>query len=82
MHQPSRQESQVGSAYQRESVSRPSLGTISVIFTAPGQIRGCPSRVISIARPNTEDSVLESKRGRLEVRLALSFSDEDKVGTY
>ncbi|XP_075635253.1 uncharacterized protein LOC142607595 [Castanea sativa] len=37
---------------------------------------------MSIARPYTEDSVLESKRGRVEVRPALSFSDEDKVGTY
>ena len=28
-----------------------------------------------------EDSNPESKRARVEVRLALSFSDEDKVGT-
>jgi len=37
---------------------------------------------MSITRPNTKDSVPESKQGRLEVRLVLSFSDEDKVGTY
>ena len=61
---------------------RPSLGIINVILPAPGRIGGCPSRVMSIVRPNTEDSVLESKQRRLEVRPALSFSDVDKVGTY
>ena len=61
---------------------RPSLGTIIVILATPGRIRGCPSGVMSKARPNTEDLVPKSKRGRLEVQLALSFSDEDKIGTY
>ena len=37
---------------------------------------------MSIAKPHTEDSIPESKRGRMEVRLALSFFDEDKIGTY
>ena len=82
MHQPFGLGSQVVSAYQRESVSRPSLGTICVILATPGRIRGCPSGVMSIARPNTKDLVPESKRRRLEVRPALSFFDEDKVGTY
>ena len=36
---------------------------------------------MSIARPCTKDLVPESKRGRMEVRPALSFSDDDKVGT-
>ena len=34
-----------------------------------------------IARPLAEDSNPEPKRAKMEVRLALSFSDEDKVGT-
>ena len=37
---------------------------------------------MSIARPHVEDLVLDSKRGRMEVRLTLSFSNEDKVGTF
>ena len=33
-----------------------------------------------VARPSAEDSNLEPKRARMEVRLALSFSNKDKVG--
>ena len=36
---------------------------------------------MSIAQPLAEDSFPEPKKGRKEVRPALSFSDEDKVGT-
>ena len=39
-----------------------------------------PSRVLSIAQPFTEDLSSNSKRNRMEVRLVLSFFDEDKVG--
>ena len=37
---------------------------------------------MSIAKPHAEDSILDPKRGRMEVRPALSFFDEDKVGTF
>ena len=36
---------------------------------------------MSVARPPTDDSSPDSKRSRVEVRPALSFSDEDKVET-
>ena len=36
---------------------------------------------MSIARPHVEDLTLDSKRGRMEVRPTLSFSDKDKVRT-
>ena len=36
---------------------------------------------MSIAQPSTEDSNPELKRARMKIRLALSFSDEDKLGT-
>ena len=36
---------------------------------------------MSIARPFIEDLPLDSKRGRVEVRLVLNFFDEDKIGT-
>ena len=37
---------------------------------------------MSIARPHTEDLILDFKRVRMEVRPALSFYDDDKVGTF
>ena len=57
------------------------MGTINVIFTALGRTGSHPSRVMSIAQPSTEDSNPELKRARMKIRLALSFSDEDKLGT-
>ena len=37
--------------------------------------------MLSIAQPHAEDSTLEPKKAKIEVRLVLSFSNEDKVGT-
>ena len=37
--------------------------------------------MLPIAQPFIEDIPLDSKRSRVEVRPALSFSDEYKVGT-
>ena len=54
---------------------------ISVILAAPGQTGSYPSRVMSITRPHAEDLIPDSKRGRVKVRPALSFFDENKVGT-
>ena len=54
---------------------------INVILAAPGRTGSYPSRVMSIARPHAEDLTPNSKRGRMEVRPILSFSDKDKVGT-
>ncbi|XP_075640612.1 uncharacterized protein LOC142612401 [Castanea sativa] len=81
LYQPNGQCSQAGSEAQRDASTRPPLGTISAILTAPRRTGFEPSRVISIAQPSTEDSPPNSKRGRLEARLALNSSDEDKVGT-
>ena len=54
---------------------------INVILAAPGRTGSYPSRVMYIARPHAEDLTPNSKRGRMEVRPTLSFSDKDKVGT-
>ena len=40
-----------------------------------------PSRVMSVARPPTEDSNSKPKRARVETRPALSFLDKEKIGT-
>ena len=37
---------------------------------------------MSIAQPHAKDLTSNSKRGRMEVQPALSFSDKDKVGIW
>ena len=65
----------------RDASLRPLLGIISVIFAALGRTKSFPSRVMSIERPFAEDLTLHLKRSRVEVRSALSFFEEDKIGT-
>ena len=72
---------QTNSRFERETPSRPPLGTINVIFAAPGRTGLCPSRVMSIARLSSEGINQELKRPRVERPLIMGFSDEDKVGT-
>ena len=81
LYQPSGQSSQAGSRSQKDTSSRPPLGTINVILATLGRTGSHPSRVMFITRPPTEDSNPDPKRAKMEVCLALSFSDEDKVGT-
>ena len=57
------------------------MGTINVIIAVSERTGSHPSRVMFVARPPVEDSRHEPKRARIEVRLALIFLDEDKVGT-
>ena len=66
---------------ERETPSRPLLGTINVIFVAPNRTGSCPSRVMSVARLSSEDTSHEPKRARLEQPLVIGFSNEDKIGT-
>ena len=64
-----------------DASSRLSLGTINVIFAAPGRTGSCPSRVLSVSRSPIEDCNSTSKRARMIILLVLGFSDEDKEGT-
>ena len=57
------------------------MGTINVIFVAPGRIDSCPSRVMSVARLPAKDSNSEPKRAITKTQPVLGFSDEDKIGT-
>ena len=66
---------------RRDASLRAPLGIINIILTVPGRTGPHPSRVMSIARPPTKDSNHEPKRARMEIRPALSFLDENKVGT-
>ena len=57
------------------------MGTINVIFAAPGRTGSQPARVMSVARSPAEDPNSRPKRARLEIRPSLSFLDEDKIET-
>ena len=57
------------------------MGTINVIFAAPGRTGSCLSRVMSVARLSSGDINQDSKRARVELPLVMGFSDEDKIGT-
>ena len=71
---------QTNSWSERETPSRPPLGTINVIFVAPSRTRSRSSRVMSVARLSFEGINQEPKRARVKRLLIMGFSDEDKVG--
>ena len=81
MHHSSGLGGQTNSLSERETPSRPPLGTINFIVAAPGRTGSCPSRVMSVARLSFEEICHEPKRARLEWPLVMGFSDEDKIGT-
>ena len=62
LHHSSRLGGQTNSRSERETPSRPPLGTINVIFVAPGRTGSCPSRVMSVARLSSEDISHEPKK--------------------
>ena len=66
---------------QRDVPSRSPLGTINVIFAAPGRTGSYLSRVMFVARLSSKDTNQEPKRVRVERSLVMGFSDEDKIGT-
>ena len=57
------------------------MGTINVIFAAPGRIGSCPFRVMSVTRLSSGDINQNPKRARMELLLVMGFSNEDKIGT-
>jgi len=65
----------------KDASSRLPLETINVIFAALGMTNSCPSKVKSMARLSAKDINPEPKRARVDIQLALSFSNEDKIGT-
>ncbi|KAL4600618.1 hypothetical protein ACB092_11G212300 [Castanea dentata] len=72
--------SQSGSNNQKNNPSWPALGTINVIFVAPGRTGSGPTRVMAVSHSQAEEAGYRPKR--LKVNLpVLGFSEEDKVGT-
>ncbi|XP_075665704.1 uncharacterized protein LOC142635435 [Castanea sativa] len=81
LYRPNGQADHTGSGTQGNTSSRPPLSTINVIFASPGRTSSCPSRVMTINRSLFEDSNHKTKRARVAIQLALSFSENDKFGT-
>ena len=81
LHHSSGRGGQTGSAFQGNATSKPLLGTINVIFAAPGRTGSCPSRVMSVSSYSDDESNSMPKRIKTNVPLVLSFSDADKQGT-
>ena len=81
LHHSSGQEGQTGSAFQGNAASKPPLGTINVIFAAPGKTGSCLSKVMSMFCYSDDECNSVPKRNKMNVPLVLSFSDADKQGT-
>ena len=81
LHHSSGRGDQSSMAFQGNAAPKPPLGTINVIFAAPGRTRSCPSRIMSVSCYSDEDSNSMLKRIKTNVPLVLSFSDADKQGT-
>ena len=80
LYQPDGQRGQAGLGSQRDASSRATLSTINVFLAALGRTHSHPSKVMSVAWPPAENSNPKLKRAKIEVRPALSFSDEDNAG--
>ena len=65
LHHSSGQGNQMSSDSRKNAPSRPHLGTINVIFAAPGRTRSYLSRVMSMARLSADEDGSESKRARI-----------------
>ncbi|XP_075640193.1 uncharacterized protein LOC142611927 [Castanea sativa] len=81
LYRPVRQISHIRSGTQGNTSSRPLLGTINVIFATPGRADSCPSRIITVARPLSDNFNHGPKRAKVALQLVLSFSDKDKFET-
>nr|XP_023886396.1 uncharacterized protein LOC111998536 [Quercus suber] len=81
LHHSSGRGSQMSPESQRDDPLNPPLGTINVIFVAPGRTGSWPSKVMSVARLLAGDSGQGPKRSKFDSQLILGFLDEDKIGT-
>ena len=81
LHHSNGQGNQTSSNSRKNAPSRPPLGTINVIFTAPRRTRSYPSKVMSVALLLNDKDGLEPKKARIITQPTLGFSDKDKAGT-
>ena len=81
LHHSNGREGQASPTFQGNAASKPSLGTINVIFATPGRSGSCPSREMSVSYYSDDESNSMPKRIKTNVPLVISFSDKDKQGT-
>ncbi|XP_065616189.1 uncharacterized protein LOC136061807 [Quercus suber] len=81
LHHFSGREGQVNFESEKRDSTKPPLGTINVIFTAPGRTGSWPSKVMSVARIPAGDIGRDLRSSRQAIPPVLGFSDEDKAGT-
>ena len=81
LHHSSGRGGQAGPASQGNAASKPSLGTINVIFVALGRTGSCPSRVMSLSYYSNDECNSVPKRNKMNAPLVLSFLDADEQGT-
>ena len=81
LHHSSGQGNQTSSDSRKNAHLGPPLGTINVIFAAPGRTGSCPYKVMSVIRLSANEDGSEPKRARILTQPTLGFSDKDKAGT-
>nr|XP_023871762.1 uncharacterized protein LOC111984366 [Quercus suber] len=81
LHHSSGQGGQTNLEPRRDDCLKPPLGTINVIFAAPGRTGSSPSNVMSAAWLPAGDFSHSSKRVKSDTKPVLGFLDKDKVGT-
>ena len=81
LHHSSGRGGQSSSAPQGNAAPKLPLGTINVIFAAPGRTGSFPSRIMSVSCYSDEDFNSRPKRIKTNVPLVLSFSNAEKQGT-
>ena len=67
--------------FKGNPASKPPLGTINVIFAAPGRTGFCPSRIMSVSHYSDDELNSVPKRVKTNVPLVLSFSEANKQET-
>ena len=81
LHHSSGRGGQTSATFQGNTASKPPLGTINVIFAAPGRTRSCSTRIMSVSHYTDEEPSSVPKRAKTNVPLVLSFLEADKQGT-
>ena len=81
LHHSSGQQGQANSEPRRDASSRLPLGMINVIFATLERTSSYPSKVMSVAQLSAKNTNPEPKRARVDIQLALSFLDKDKIET-
>ncbi|XP_065634995.1 uncharacterized protein LOC136069856 [Quercus suber] len=81
LHHSSGREGQANFESEKKDSMKPPLGTINVIFAAPGRTGSWPTKVMLVARLPARDIGRDSRSSMQAAPPILGFSDEDKTGT-